>query len=103
MYEVHVFRGSATVGAGNTLGYTPGGRHPVIVFSRQPAESESDFALATERAREDGLVDVTLDRGGKLLPESVNSMAPQFASAFESAMSGGFGVIVYREPIEDEE
>ncbi|WP_171160115.1 hypothetical protein [Usitatibacter palustris] len=103
MYEVHVFRGKATVGEENSLGYAPGGRHAIIVFSRQARGEDHDFALATERAVDGGLAKVVLDRGGTLLPEAVNSMSPQFGSAFENALDGGFGVIVYEDPIEEDE
>jgi hypothetical protein len=100
MCEVHLFRGEATVGHGNSLGYKPGGRHPVIVFSRQPVGSDHDFALATQRAEGGGLLDVTLHRGGTLRVESINSKSVQFGVAYERALSHGFGVIVYSEAVE---
>ena len=97
MYEVHLFRGEGTVGDGNSLGYEAGARHPVIVFSRQPIASEHDFPLAKERAEGAGLLDVDLQRGGTLQVERINS--PQFGDAYERALSSGFAIIVYSEPV----
>jgi hypothetical protein len=93
--EIHAFQGEATVDHGNTLGYEPGSRHAVIVFSRQPAGSEHDFALAARRARENGLLDVRLDSAGRLRPEALGSKPREFGHAYESALEQGYGVIVY--------
>ena len=43
--EVHAFRGEATVGD-NELGYEPGTRHAVIVFSRNPPPESVMFKWA---------------------------------------------------------
>ena len=99
MYEVHAFRGEATFDATNTHGYEAGSRHAVIVFSRQEPGSELDFALAARRARENGLLDVSFDDGGKLRPEAINAMPPAFANAYQSALAQGYGVVTYSEPV----
>ncbi len=99
MYEVHAFRGEATVDAANTLGYEAGSRHAVIVFSRQEPGSELDFALAARRAHENGLLDVSFDDGGRLRPEAINAMAPEFTNAYQTALAQGYGVVIYSEPI----
>jgi hypothetical protein len=100
LYEVHVFRGEATVSPGNSLGYEPGSRHAAIVLSRQPRGSEHDFALAARLAEESGLLNVVLHRGGTLRVESINSMSPHFAQMYERALSEGVGIIVYSEAID---
>jgi hypothetical protein len=102
MYEVHAFHGEATVDETNALGYEAGSRHPVIVFSRQDAGSPIDFALAARRAHDNGLHDVSFDDGGKLRPEAITSMPPEFADAYQSALAQGYGVVVYSEAVSDD-
>jgi hypothetical protein len=99
MYEIHAFRGEATVPEGNAMGYEPGSRHAVIVFSGQAPGSDHDFALAKERAEVNGLLEVNLDEAGKLRAEAVPSMQPEMASAYQSAVEQGYGVVVYSEAI----
>jgi hypothetical protein len=100
LYEVHVFRGEATVAQGNSLGYEPGSRHAIIVLSRQARDTEHDFALAVTLAEGSGLLKVALHRGGTLRVESINSMSPHFAKMYERALSDGVGIIVYSEAID---
>ena len=95
MYEVHVFRGEATVGRGNSLGYEPGSRHAVVVLSRQPQGTDHDFALAARRVEESGFLNVDLHRGGNLRVESINSMSAHFGQSYERALAEGVGIIVY--------
>ncbi len=101
MYEVHAFRGEATLGSGYSfdLEHEPGTRHAVIVFSRQAPGSDLDFALAARLAQENGLVDVVFDDGGKLRPEAIESMPQEFANAYHAALEKGYGVVVYSEPV----
>jgi hypothetical protein len=98
MDEVHVFRGEATVDE-NAMGYEPGSRHAVMVFSRQPAGSDHDFALAARRAEENDLREVSLESGGKVRLEAINAMPAEFAQAYGNALELGYAVIVYSEPI----
>lgn len=99
MDEVHAFRGEATLDGEYTLGHAPGSRHAIMVFSRQPAGSDHDFALAARRAEENGLLAVTLESGGRVRPDAVATMPAEFARAYNSALEQGYGVIVYSEPI----
>jgi hypothetical protein len=99
MYEVHAFRGEATIGGEYSFGYEPGTRHAVIIFTRQDQGSELDFALAARQAHDNGLIDVSFDDGGKLRPEAISSMPAEFANAYQSALDQGYGVVVYSEPI----
>ena len=95
MQEVHLFLGEGTIGQGNALGFAPGGRHRILVFVRQPAGAEHDFALATKRAQENGLVEVMLDQGGTFQAESLGSMSAHLIGAYQRAVSLGTGNIVY--------
>lgn len=100
MYEIHAFRGEATIGGEYSAeGHEPGTRHAVIVFTRQEAGSELDFALAARRAHDNGLLDVSFDDGGRLRPEAIPSMPPEFADACRAALEQGYGVVVYSDPI----
>jgi hypothetical protein len=99
MYEVHAFRGEATVDGANSHGYEAGSRHAVIVFSRQEPGSELDFALAARRAHDNGLLDVSFDDGGRLRPEAIKAMPPEFADAYQAALAQGYGVVIYSEPV----
>jgi len=100
MYEVHAFRGEATIGGEYSVeGHEPGTRHAVIVFSRQQQGSDLDFALAARRAHDNGLLDVSFDDGGRLRAEAIGSMPPEFADAYRAALEQGYGVVVYSEPI----
>ena len=97
--EVHAFRGEATLEGEYTVGYEPGSRHAVMVFSRQPSGSDHDFVLAARRAVENGLHNVSLADAGKVRPEAVGAMPPEFVQAYNAALEAGYGVIIYSEPI----
>jgi len=99
MYEILAFRGEATVPEGNGLGYAPGSRHAVIVFSGQSPGSDPDFGLARPRAETKGLLDVSLDDVGRLRADALASMPPEFASAYRNALEAGYGVVVYSGPV----
>ena len=95
MQEIHLFLGEGTIGEGNANGFAAGGRHRVIVFVRQAAGSAHDFAAATKRAEECGLVDVNLKEGGTFQPESLGTVPAHLVAAYQRAMSLGTGIIVY--------
>jgi hypothetical protein len=95
MHEIHLFLGEGTIGAGNSLGFEPGGRHRVMLFVRQPAGSDHDFALATKRAEESGLLEVKFEQGGTFQPESIATLSPHLVAAYQRALSAGTGIIVY--------
>lgn len=99
MHEIHAFRGEATLEGEPAQGYEPGSRHAVIVFSAQAPGSEPDFALAAQRAHDNGLHDVRLDEAGKLRADAVPAMPPEFAGAYQTALERGYGVIIYSEAI----
>ena len=98
MYEVHVFEAEATATVANTDVYLPGARHGVLVFSRQLVRTEHDWVQAETGLSQAGWSAVSFQRAGTLSAESLNGKSEQFASAFEHAMLGGCGVVVYREP-----
>lgn len=95
MYDVHLFLGEGTIGEGNALGFAPGGRHRILVFVRQPAGAEHDFALATKRAQEHGLTEVQLDQAGTFQAESLDQISAHLIGAYQRALTLGTGIVVY--------
>ncbi|MDM0045982.1 hypothetical protein QTH91_15950 [Variovorax dokdonensis] len=71
----------------------------MLIFIRQAVESEHDWKLAEAGAASAGWVDVVLKRAGTLESENLNGRDQQFRDAFESAMQGRCGLVVYRDPI----
>ena len=99
MFEVHIFEVSATASAQSEGAYLPGDRHAMLAFLRQPKGTEHDLASAAKGVEDAGWSDVTFERVGTLNAESLNGKSEDFRGAFEYAMNGGCGLIIYAEPL----
>ena len=105
MYEVHIFAATASATDTNIGPYRTGDRHAMLILSRQLAGTEHDWSQAELGAAEAGWTDFRFTRAGTLSAENLNGKDHHFVEAYERAMFGGYGVVVYRDPLEasDEE
>ena len=103
MFEVHIFQATANATIENVGPYRQGDRHAMLIMCRQSADTEHDWAEAERRAAESGWSEFKFQRAGTLSAENLNGKDADFRDAFEHAMHGGCGVIVYRDPIHDDD
>ena len=103
MYEAHIYQAIATATVGAQSSLRPGDRHAMLAFLRQPAGTDHDWAAAEAGIIEAGWTDVSFERAGTLTPERLNGKSEDFIAAFETAMGGGCGLIIYSDPVTDEE
>ena len=99
MYEVHLFEAIGTASAASEGAYRPGDRHAMLVFVRQYSNTEHDWASAGVGVSDGGWTEVTFQRAGTLIPEFMSGKDADFIAAFEYAMHGGCGLVVYRNPV----
>jgi hypothetical protein len=102
MYEVHVFEAIGTASADSEGAYRPGDRHAMMVFIRQAAETDHDWESAQAGVNDAGWSQVNFQRAGTLIPENLNGKDSDFVGAFEHAMHGGCGLVVYAAPLHPE-
>ncbi|MEQ8354159.1 MAG: hypothetical protein RH942_01365 [Kiloniellaceae bacterium] len=94
-----VLSGQAT--AGPESEYRTGDRHPVNVFVL--AETmEGAVAIADAEMRGAGWQDIKFDKGGKLSGETPKGH-PAIVGAFNTALDGGCGIVVYSDSVTAEE
>jgi hypothetical protein len=103
MFEVHIFEATAKATIENGGAYRLGDRHAMLILCRQSADTEHDWAEAESRAAESGWSQFRFQRAGTLSAENLNGKDADFQDAFELAMHGGCGVIVYIDPVHDED
>jgi hypothetical protein len=96
MHEVHVFAGSAASLSEETTGYPAGERHALLVFLRQPAGSDHDWAAAEALVAAESWADVSLDRGGTIGPSSTLG---GMTGMYDAAMANGGSIIIYSDPL----
>jgi hypothetical protein len=103
MYEVHLFEAIGTASGATEGAYRPGDRHAMLVFVRQSLGTAHDWANAEIGANDGGWGDISFQRAGTLFSDSLNGKSPDFVGAYEHAMHGGCGLVVYRPPVISEE
>jgi hypothetical protein len=96
-HRIHIFRAEATASPGNAT-YRPGARHALMVFVRQPAEAEYDWANAELVTLEMGWEDVVISRAGtlNLQPATTDDVLNH---AHRDAAANGSSIVVYADPI----
>jgi hypothetical protein len=75
----------------------------MLVFIRQDRDTEHDWTAAEAGVCEAGWTEVSITRAGTLSAENMNDKGTDFVAAFEYAMNGGCGLIVYADPVLEEE
>lgn len=103
MYEVHMFQAVATATASTEGPYRPGDRHAMLVLIRQTSGSDHDWAEAEARVTNAGWSGVTFARAGTLTSEKLNGKDEDFLEAYEHALNEGRAIIVYSDPVIEEE
>ena len=99
--EIHLFFGIASAGQNSKLGYPVGERHAILVFLRQPANTEPDWEQARSYVEGAGWNRVDLQKASKVDPKTLDNN-PDGKKAYEEAMSNGKAIIVYSDPVKDE-
>ena len=102
MYEIHLFLGTAAAGSKSDQGYPVGERHAILVFLRQPTNTEPDWKRATSLVEDSGWTNVDLQKASKVDPKTLDQN-PDSKKAYDEAMSNGKAMIVYSEPVKDGE
>ncbi len=100
--EIHLFFGIASAGQNSELGYPVGERHAILVFLRQPANTEPYWEQAKSYVEGEGWKKVDLQKASKVDPKTVDDN-PDGKKAYEEAMSNGKAIIVYSDPVKEEE
>ena len=103
MFDVHLFQSVAKASATTSGAYRPGDRHAMLVFIRQHRGTEHNWAEAEDGAREAGWAEISMSRAGTLSAENLNGKSQDFVGAFEHAMNGGCGLVVYADPVGEDE
>ena len=102
MFDVHLFQAIARASAATSGAYRPGDRHAMLIFVRQDRGTEHNWAGAEDGAREAGWFEISINRAGTLSAENLNGKGEGFMGAFEHAMNGGCGLIVYADPVAED-
>ncbi|MGH9872877.1 MAG: hypothetical protein ACRD9S_10475 [Pyrinomonadaceae bacterium] len=100
--EIHLFFGIASAGQDSRLGYSAGERHAILVFLRQPANTEPNWEQAKSYVEGEGWNKVDLQKASKVDPKTLVDN-PDGKKSYEEAMSNGKAMIVYSDPVKDEE
>jgi hypothetical protein len=104
MYEIHVLPAEAEAVESDER-YTLGKRYPITILRRQPKGEEPDYHLAAERASsswDDFEFDTT--RAVVIAPEKINLVQDEIlVQALNHALANGGAVVVYAEPINNDE
>lgn len=103
MFDVHLFSAIAKAGTATPGAFCPGNRHAMLAFIRQPHGMEHDWVAAEAGICNAGWVEVSISRAETLSAENLNGKDKCFMGAFEQAMNGGFGLIVYSDPVTEED
>jgi hypothetical protein len=98
--EIHLFLGIASAGQNSKLGYPVGERHAILVFFRQPANTEPDWEQAKSYVEGAGWSKVDLQKASKVDPKTLDDN-PDVGKSYEEAMSNGKAMIVYSGPVKD--
>ena len=69
--EIHLFLGTASAGQNSKLGYPAGERHAILVFLRQPANTEPDWEQAKSYVESSGWNKVDLQKASKIDPKTL--------------------------------
>ena len=102
IYEIHLFLGTASAGQNSKLGYPAGERHAILVFLRQLTNTQPDWEQARSYVEGVGWNKVDLQKASKIDPKTLDDN-PDGKKSYEEAMSNGKAMIVYSEPVKDEE
>ena len=97
--EIHLFLGTASAGQNSKLGYPAGERHAILVFLRQPANTEPDWEQAKSYVESSGWNRVDLQKASKIDPKTLANNRDG-KNSYEEAMSNGKAMIVYSETSE---
>jgi hypothetical protein len=101
MYEIHLFLGIATAGVENQFGYPFGERHAMLVFSRQPVGTDSDWELAASHLDGSDWTEIEWERATIIDAPSPNTH-PTTQAAYDDALAKGSAIIAYSDPVEAE-
>jgi hypothetical protein len=93
VFDMHVFLAVGEAKAKNEAGCKEGEAHSLLIFSRQPAGSAADEALARKGAAFAGWKHVKLERSRRL--EAMPS-EPTLRAAYEDALEIGCSVVADR-------
>jgi len=102
IYEIYLCLGTAIAGQHNKLGYPAGERHAILVFLRQPTNTQPDWEQARSYVEGVGWNKVDLQKASKIDPKTLDE-SPEGKKSYDEAMSNGKAMIVYSEPVKDEE
>ncbi|MGQ0700692.1 MAG: hypothetical protein ACT4PZ_20930 [Panacagrimonas sp.] len=92
-FEIHMY--SAVARLETAEPYAVGQRHPMLMFVRQPEDSEHDLAAAAAIATKAGWVEVDITKAGTLPPDAGASMDGPIRAAYVSAVERGEGLMVF--------
>lgn len=93
VFDMHVFLAVGEAKAKNEAGCKEGEAHSLLIFSRQPAGSAADEALARKGAAFAGWKHVKLERSRRL--EAIPT-EPTLRAAYEDALEIGCSVVADR-------
>ncbi len=100
MFEVHLFQATASATLSVTGPYKPENRHAMLAFLRQAKDTDHDWGAAEAGIADAGWGQIKLTRAGTLNAENLNGKSEDFRDAFEFAINGGCGLVVYADPVE---
>jgi hypothetical protein len=91
--EVHLFM--AVARAASTGRYPAGEHHPMLVFVRQRAGDDHDWAAAELVALRGGWTEIDFTKAGILPPEAADQPEEPFRSCYAEAVAQGSSIMVY--------
>ena len=90
-----VVLGQATAAKGNSK-YPTGEIHSTMLFVSSHSREEAE-QMAVAELEEGGWADVRLRKIGTIKPESLNGQEPAIQNAYESAVTDGASIIIYKD------
>ena len=94
-----LFLAVASAAADNTLGYPEGETHAVLIFLRSKAGASPDNGKAAAELTRRGWSDVTISEAARLSVASLDSVHPHATASYHDALTDGFAVLVFSEPV----
>ena len=94
--EIHLFLGSGCITTESKTTYQVGDRHPILLYLKQPKNSEFDETKANKLVNESGLNQIEFSKAGVL---DISKVTDKNKEYYDSAMRVGSTLIIYSDPI----
>jgi len=94
-----LFLAVASAAAANPLGYPEGETHAVLIFLRSKSGASSDNVKAAAELTRRGWFDVTISEAAPVVVASLDSVHPDARASYQDALTDGFAVLVFSEPV----